>query len=348
MQQLTTGSGLNYRSWSKPLAVLSYNRGDAVTEELPRQVNERMERTSFGSVNRFQSGKISCTVLKLQGADSQHAVLVDDREDVVYLGYMLEGISNWHIDDVQALTLRPGEYHCIFFPKGSVGLVEFATRGEVTLVIVGMEQRYFSSYLPPSDVSLGLKGGVNSYMADLKPLHITPDQFAILYDVINCKRKPFIRHHYLLAKFNELLLLHLEQSVHYSMKSQSADLREDELQRVYKVRDMLSREPSKSYSLIGLAHAVGTNDATLKRQFKQVFGTTVFAYLTSCRMELAKTLLLKNNQKVAVVAQEVGYKYASHFSTAFRKYFGYLPNKLLRSMAPFSFLIEVPIPVFLL
>src|SRR5690606_36936688 len=84
----------------------------------------------------------------------------------------------------------------------------------------------------------------------------------------------------------------------------------------------------------GLAHAVGTNEATLKKHFKAVYGTTVFGYLTARRMELAKALLLSKELKVAAVAQEVGYKYASHFTTAFRKHFGVLPNKLLRMVVP--------------
>src|SRR3546814_929631 len=100
------------------------------------------------------------------------------------------------------------------------------------------------------------------------------------------------------------------------------------------VRDLLHHQPAQSYSLVGLAHAVGANEATLKKHFKAVYGTTVFGFLTARRMELAKALLLANELKVAAVAQEVGYKYASHFTAAFRRHFGVLPTKLLRVFIP--------------
>jgi len=37
---------------------------------------------------------------------------------------------------------------------------------------------------------------------------------------------------------------------------------------------------------------------------------------------------LKGNKKIAEVAKMMGYKRASHFTQAFKKYFGYLPNSI--------------------
>ncbi len=330
----------------KPLAVLPCGRGETIATASPGRVSERVDSTPFGFITRFQFEQVSYTVFRLRRAKRQQVVLTSDHEDAVCLVYMLEGMSKWYVNGVQAQVFRSGEHHHVFVPKGSTSVVEFAVHEEITLVVVGMEESHFRLHLPRSNASAGQeeKEWVNTYAADQPPLHIMPDQFTILYNIIDCKRPAYIRHHYIRAKIEVLLALHLEQSIHHALENQSQGLREEELQRVYKVRDMLSQKPNKSYSLVGLAHAVGTNDATLKKHFKQVFGTTVFAYLTACRMELAKSLLLKNNQKVAVVAQEVGYKHASHFSTAFRKYFGYLPTKLLRSLVciPVEVLFEEP------
>lgn len=130
-------------------------------------------------------------------------------------------------------------------------------------------------------------------------------------------------------KIAELLVLQLEEILYEHKENDGNRLHEHELQRVYQVRDILRGNPGKSYTLLGLAREVGTNDATLKKHFKLVLGTTVFAYLTTCRMEAAEKLLLEKRVTIAEIAQHLGYKYVSHFSAAFRKYYGVSPTKFL-------------------
>lgn len=45
-------------------------------------------------------------------------------------------------------------------------------------------------------------------------------------------------------------------------------------------------------------------------------------------LSLSYHMLLEGNHKIADVAITSGYKHATHFSSAFKKYFGYLPNKI--------------------
>jgi len=156
----------------------------------------------------------------------------------------------------------------------------------------------------------------------------------VIQQLFQEKKPAYLQPAYTQLKLTELWVLFLERTDTLDNRGRSVQLRPDELERMQKVRDLLHDQPAQSYSLVGLAHAVGTNEATLKKQFKAVYGTTVFGYLTARRMELAKSLLLAKELKVAAVAQEVGYKYASHFTAAFRKHFGILPNQLLRVCMP--------------
>jgi len=152
----------------------------------------------------------------------------------------------------------------------------------------------------------------------------------VIHQIMRCLRKDPCRCIYYQAKVMELLSLQLEQ-VENSERNPNAykpNLKEEELKRVYQVRDILERNPHESFSLLGLAHSVGTNDSTLKKHFKIVFGTTVFAYLNSYRMERAKEMLLEADYKIAAIAHQFGYKHATHFSAAFKKYFGYPPTKV--------------------
>lgn len=75
-------------------------------------------------------------------------------------------------------------------------------------------------------------------------------------------------------------------------------------------------------SLVELAAMVGTNDCTLKKAFKQLFGTTVFQYIFDFRMKLAEERLLYSNTPIVIIARELGFYDPSHFCHAFRQKFG--------------------------
>ncbi len=167
------------------------------------------------------------------------------------------------------------------------------------------------------------------------------EQAMVINQLIHYNKPTYLLQTYRQVKLAELFVLFFEQADEFISNRDQAGLRPEELARIRRVRDILHDRPAESYSLVGLAHAVGTNEASLKKNFKAVYGVTVFGYLTARRMERAKALLLANNLKVAAVAQEVGYKYASHFSAAFRKHFGVLPTKLLRTIVSFPSLFPL-------
>jgi AraC-like DNA-binding protein len=57
-------------------------------------------------------------------------------------------------------------------------------------------------------------------------------------------------------------------------------------------------------------------------------------------MDKAK-LLLKEGKPVREVAFEVGYKNAHHFTTAFKKKFGYLPSKINKLLGLLVFMLSL-------
>jgi len=73
-----------------------------------------------------------------------------------------------------------------------------------------------------------------------------------------------------------------------------------------------------------------TNEFTLKKGFKEVFGTTVFGFWNELKMQESKNLLLEHKLTVAEVSEKIGYKNPQHFSTAFKQYFGISPSRLKR------------------
>ncbi len=80
-------------------------------------------------------------------------------------------------------------------------------------------------------------------------------------------------------------------------------------------------------SLHELALEVGTNECTLKKAFKQIHGTSAFQYLLDFKMNHACCLLADTNKPIIEIAEQVGYKYNSHFAKAFKKRYGITPTE---------------------
>jgi YesN/AraC family two-component response regulator len=67
----------------------------------------------------------------------------------------------------------------------------------------------------------------------------------------------------------------------------------------------------------------------VKKGFKEMFGSTIFDFYQSQRMEHAKYLLYEKGLSVTEVSLMLGYSSISHFSTAFKKHTGLKPCELL-------------------
>lgn len=76
-------------------------------------------------------------------------------------------------------------------------------------------------------------------------------------------------------------------------------------------------------------YLTGRSLTTFKRDFKKAFNTTPQRWLTQKRLELAHYQFVEKKMKPIDVCYETGFENLSHFSFAFKKYFGYAPTELL-------------------
>ena len=63
----------------------------------------------------------------------------------------------------------------------------------------------------------------------------------------------------------------------------------------------------------------------LRTLFKRQTGSTIIGFITKVRMEKAKELLLRGDQKNSDIAGQVGYVNPHYFSYCFRRYYGFSP-----------------------
>jgi len=76
------------------------------------------------------------------------------------------------------------------------------------------------------------------------------------------------------------------------------------------------------------AYLTGRSLATFKRDFQKVFNTNPQKWLLEKRLNQARYLIAEKNIKPSDAYLEAGFENLSHFSTSFKKYFGYPPSSL--------------------
>ena len=111
---------------------------------------------------------------------------------------------------------------------------------------------------------------------------------------------------------------------------EASGLRPREYQRMRELHAFLGSGQGDHLSLDGIARHAGVNANTLQRQFRAVFGTTVFDHLRECRLQRARHALEHDGLTVGQAAVLAGYTSAANFATAYRRRFG-MPPKLARA-----------------
>ncbi|MBD1909253.1 MULTISPECIES: AraC family transcriptional regulator [unclassified Leptolyngbya] len=145
--------------------------------------------------------------------------------------------------------------------------------------------------------------------------------------ILQCPYRGLTKRMYLESKVWELMALLVEEAAQDQPRPASRPrLKPEDVERIYQARDILLQQLGDPPSLLELARQVGLNDCTLKRGFRQVFGTTAFGLLHDYRLEQARQLLESRDCNISEVARSVGFANRSYFANAFRKKFGINPK----------------------
>lgn len=89
-------------------------------------------------------------------------------------------------------------------------------------------------------------------------------------------------------------------------------------------KDVYSRPPT----IDQLALEAAMSSAKLKKLFKEVYGTSIYAYYQKQRLNVARDMLLSGDFTVKEVGLQVGYSNLSNFAAAFKKEFKILPSEI--------------------
>jgi AraC-like DNA-binding protein len=156
---------------------------------------------------------------------------------------------------------------------------------------------------------------------------LNPGMIIIVNQLLQCSFNRDVARFYIEAKVMELLIMVLD---HVSGNNTIAPIKlsKYDIDRLHEAKQILLGDFENKISLVQLARKVGINDFKLKKGFKHLFGSTVFDYQQSAKMEAAMKELKETNKPVEEIAYSIGYDFVSNFNSAFKKHFGFAPGYL--------------------
>ncbi|MDN3672885.1 AraC family transcriptional regulator [Flavobacterium branchiarum] len=153
----------------------------------------------------------------------------------------------------------------------------------------------------------------------------TPDIQWVIHEIKNCNRKGALKRMYIETKIKELLILQFETLIEKKAPKDLMD--EDDYMKLQEAKLILNKDYVDAPTLPELSRMISLNEFKLKKGFKACYGITVRSYIIELRMKRAKELLQSKPISVSEVAYKCGYKDVSHFSAAFKNFYGYSPQK---------------------
>ena len=92
------------------------------------------------------------------------------------------------------------------------------------------------------------------------------------------------------------------------------------------LREFMDKNYASDLDLQGFAHYTGRSLSTFKKDFEQQFRMSPMKWIVRRRLDEARHLIEQQGEKPLDVYLRVGFKNLSHFSTAYKREFGYPPS----------------------
>jgi AraC-like DNA-binding protein len=227
----------------------------------------------------------------------------------------LEGFGEaWLMEKSINLFYVPGlKYHKAWFKRGIYKSfhIDFSP---------GMLKRLAVKYPELEDV-LARTSGHSGQGARKHISYITPVVKKIIDEVLySCPSGEPDLSTFAEIKSKELLLKYLQ-----STSIDGIDDSETRKELIDDVAEFIKRHSDYPLTIRLLAKRFGTNETTLKRQFKQFTGKTIYGFLIDQRMKEAIILINSRELAIGEIAMRVGYEDFSSFDRAFSNYWGHSP-----------------------
>lgn len=246
-------------------------------------------------------------------------LMIDIENEALEMHFRLNGLSNIHTSD-KSLDVNSGSNFLTYDSDNRQEVwMHPIEKGSFFEIRIGASHFEKLTEGFPSIAPEGFRGDC--------PLLTTPEMFAIIAQMDNTHYSGRMKSLFYEAKMTELFLLQFQQTQktltpnYFSYKQADKD-------KIYDVKYLIEKDINDFITVSHLAQLTGINKRKLMQGFKELFGTTIYAYILDLKMQASKRMLLDENKYVNEVADLIGYKNPQHFIAAFKKKFGFSPGKL--------------------
>jgi len=264
-------------------------------------------------------------VLK-QNTQIQYEAVGDN--DMITMLFMLSGCTLMQYKGLGTQVALEENRHNLFFLKEEIGQKEWLVNSSEPLkaLEINLSAEFFIKYFPDdghltNQFLNNIAKKQSSVLAKHMPV-MTPSMLQIIYEILHFDRLSAVKKLFLSSKVMELLMLQIEQM---QCKQESQGIAIVHKEKMFAVKDFLETKFESNFSIQSLAKDFALNEFTLKKEFKMLFGKSIFEYWNEIRFSHAKQLL-KQGYAIQQLADEMGYSNSQNFSTAFKRRFGILPS----------------------
>ncbi|WET01879.1 AraC family transcriptional regulator [Flavobacterium sp. YJ01] len=256
-------------------------------------------------------------------------VIFEIDEESVVMNFIYSSNVETKIEDLEGEKYSKENTHNIFYTdnfKASFTIPPFTQINYLSIIL--SKEFYYNiineDWQLHEKFSRNILNKKSSYLTS-KYLPFTPAIQWVTHEIKNCTRQGALKRIYIESKIKELLIYQLETL--NTKPSVQENIDEEDYTKLLEAKKILDNDYRNTPTLPELSRLISLNEFKLKKGFKACFGTTVKSYIIKLRMEQAKELFQNKKATVSEVAYKCGYKDVSHFSAAFKSYYGFSPQK---------------------
>ena len=245
----------------------------------------------------------------------------------IVMNFIFSNNLEAHIDQIENEEYSIENTHNILYASKLNATFKIPALEEINCMSIVLSPDFYSKLI---NEDWGLHKKFSKNINQKKTGYLTPKYAPfnsgiqwIIHEIKNCSYEGSMRKMYLEAKIKELLIFQLDSLI--EKPQTEAQIAEEDLSKLLKAKLILEKNFTNAPSLSELSRLISLNEFKLKKGFKSCFETTVKGYVTKLRMEYAKDLFKNKTSNVGEVAYKCGYKDVSHFSAAFKFFYGFTP-----------------------
>lgn len=249
-------------------------------------------------------------------------------EDYVQIFCMLDGCSVGKKSCAGKCQFNLGITHLVY-SKGSENRLAIESQKNTRYLAIIMSRKYYLS-LFFHEPWIHHSKFFRSVMEQKTVVHgeITFPLDAILKRVLNeVMQQNFPKRHakHMTDLKLKEIFLHILIAFSEAVVNRTA-INTDEFEKLEAAKAYLTLHYDRPPTAKQLSRIVFLNELKLKQGFKQLYNTSIYAYVLKLKMEKAETMMAENHT-VKEMAEILGYKSVSHFISTFKKTFGYTPKQ---------------------